>query len=264
MSEQHDVVEALEGAGVLAGVRWAYASATTQSLEDYSPGSGHDTTWLGQTRFTLFRDRMDRVFACGRYEVNPDDGNFDLDVLYEALPSRDIDAMPPLLPGLVRRADVYGSPGWAWQKYRLLLAACPYGKIERVSWPQKSPTKQRVARQRSPEDHPTLFDGFVEDEIPGLREALAVSDLELKTFVVAHSLDPISEQRELVLGRPKMNAGGGQAWHWRHNLLEPLPADGGARREPAPLPPAATQVPDAHVRLRNAGEQRDGHAGAQS
>jgi len=60
----------LGDAGVLAGVRWAYLSATTRSLETYSEADGHDAAWLGNTRFTLFRNRLDRVFACERYAVH--------------------------------------------------------------------------------------------------------------------------------------------------------------------------------------------------
>lgn len=243
---------------------WAFTSATARSLEDYSEADGHDATWLGQTRFTLFRDRLDRVFACERYALDSGDGGSDLDLLYERLSKRDIATMPRLASDLVRRADLKGSPGWAWQGYRFLLAACTYGKIDRVPWPQKSRTKQRVARQRNPESQqPSLFEGFADEELGGLEAAEAAAfELDLTTFVVAHSLDPVSEQMELVFGRPRLNRGGGQAWHWRQSLLEVPPAGGGGL-QPAPQPTGPTPVPDAPVRLRKAAEQRDGRAGAQ-
>jgi hypothetical protein len=57
MGEQQEVIEELTAAGVLAGIRWAYESATRRSLESYSEADGHDLAWLGHTRFTLFRDR---------------------------------------------------------------------------------------------------------------------------------------------------------------------------------------------------------------
>jgi hypothetical protein len=42
------------------------------------------------------------------------------------------------------------------------------------------------------------------------------------TFVVAHSLDPLSQQVELVFGRVRLNSGGGQAWRWRQDLQDTL------------------------------------------
>jgi hypothetical protein len=52
VSEQQDVIGDLEAALVLAGVRWAYRSATTRTLETYSEADDHDAAWLGNTRFT--------------------------------------------------------------------------------------------------------------------------------------------------------------------------------------------------------------------
>ena len=83
MSERQDVITSFEGAGVLPGIRWAYLSATARVSGDYSEAAGHDATWVGITRFTLFRDRLDRVFACGRYAVREGaDAELSLDVLH--------------------------------------------------------------------------------------------------------------------------------------------------------------------------------------
>src|SRR5215469_12782368 len=111
MSEQEQVIAELLAPGVLAGIRWAHASAARRSLESYSEADGHDAAWLGNTRFTLFRDRLDRVFGCERYALGPGD-ELDLDVLYAELSEEDIEAMPKLAPGLVRRRGLRGSPGW--------------------------------------------------------------------------------------------------------------------------------------------------------
>jgi hypothetical protein len=263
VSEQQDVIAELDDAGVLAGVRWAYLSATTRSLETYSEADGHDAAWLGNTRYTLFRDRLDRVFACERYAVRSGNDDADLDLLYDQLSKRDIDTMPRLDAGLVRRANLNGSPGWVHGERRFLLASSVFGKIDQLPWPQKSPTKQRVARQRNPEPpQPSLFEDLALEEIGGL-EALATAgqDLDLKTYVVAHSLDPLSQQIELVFGRPRLNSGGGQAWHWRQNLLGAPPLGGGRRTDSPPLPTGPNTVPDAPVRLRRpAEERRDDHA----
>lgn len=252
MSEQQDVIADLGGVGVLTGVRWAYLSATTRALETYSEADGHDTAWLGHTRYTLFRDRLDRVFACERYAVRSGNDDADLDVLYEQLSKRDIDTMPRLDAGLVRRANLNGSPGWAHGELRFLLASCVFGKLDRLPWPQKSPTKQRVARQRNPEPpQPSLFEDLDPEEIGGLEVMLtAGQDLDLTTYVVAHSLDPLSQQVELVFGRARLNFGGGQAWHWRQDLLGAAPSSGGRRTDDTPLPTGPNTVPDAPVRLR--------------
>jgi hypothetical protein len=161
VSEQRDVTEGLEAAGVLAGVRWAHHSATVRSLEVYSEPDGHDAALLGSIRFTTFRDRLDRVFACERYAVQPGNDAADLDLLYAELSGKDIDDMPHLDADLVRRSDLNGSPGWAWQQSRFLLASFGSGKLDRMPWPRKSPTKQRVARQHNPDrPQPSLFEGL--------------------------------------------------------------------------------------------------------
>lgn len=265
MSEEQDVIGNLGDAGILAGVRWAYRSAATRTLETYSEADGHDATWLGTTRFTLFRNRLDRVFACEQYAVQPAGGDADLDVLYEMLSDQDVDSMPPLDPDLVSRSDLNGSPGWVHGKRRFLLASCAYGELDQLPWPRKSPTKQQVARQPSPDPPPqgSLFEGLAPEEVGGLETVLAGErDLEIDTFVVAHSLDPVSYRSELVLGRPRLNSSGGAAWHWRHDLLDIPPAGGGRRTDDAPPPGDPSGETDAPVRLRRpASEQPDSQDG---
>ncbi len=255
VSEQQDVIGDLGEAGVLAGISWAYRSATTRALSTYSEDDGHDAAWLGNTRFTLFRDRLDRVFHCERYAVSSGDDEADLDLLFAELPQPERDSMPRLATDLVSRCNLTGSPGWVHGGYRFLLASSPYGKLGKLPWPQKSPTKQRVAQQRNPEPQPSLFDSFAEEEIAGLMTTVgAVRDLDLATFVVGHSLDPLDGRYELVLGRPRLNAGGGPAWWWCQDLLGLRPADGGRRTIDTPLPTGPNTVPDAPVRVRR---QRD-------
>jgi hypothetical protein len=257
VSEQHEVIADLGAAGVLAGLQWAYLSAATRVLETYSEADGDDPALLGSSRFTRFRDRLDRVFGCERYAVRPNGGNADLDLLYDQLSERDIDTMPRLDTALVRRSDLNGSPGWAHGERRFLLASCEFGRLDRIPWPQKSKTKQRVARQRTPDPaQPSLFENFAEEEIGGLAALTAGDELDLMTFVVAHSLDPLSRQIELVFGRPRLNAGGGAAWHWRQNLLGMPPADGRRGSGDAPLPAGPDTMPDAPVRLRRQPTQR--------
>jgi hypothetical protein len=229
----------------------------------YSEADGHDAALLGSIRYTLFRDRLDRVFACERYAVRSGNDDDDLDLLYDQLSQRDIDSMPRLDAELVCRSNLNGSPGWAYADLRFLLASCEFGKLDRLPWPQKSPTKQRVAEQRDPEPpQPTLFEELELEETGGLEMLASGQELDLTTYVVGHSLDPLSQEIELVLGRTQLNSGGGQAWRWRQNLLAAPPADGGRRSDDAPLPTGPDTVPDAPVRLRRAAEERhDDRAG---
>lgn len=263
VSEQQDVIAEFGDAGILAGVRWAYLSATARALDMYSEADGHDAALLGSIRYTLFRDRLDRVFACERYAVRSGNDDADLDLLYDQLSESDIATMPRLDAELVRRSNLNGSPGWAYKDLRFLLASCEFGKLDRLPWPQKSPTKQRVAEQGGPEPPQlTLFEELELEETGGLEMLATGQELDLTTYVVGHSLDPLNQQTELVLGRTRLNSGGGQAWHWRQNLLGDTPTDGGRRIGGPLMPTGPDTVPDAPVRLRQPAEERhDDHAG---
>lgn len=255
MTEQIDLISRLQAREILDGIRWAYASVVSRTLADYSEDAGYDAAWLGNTRFTLFRDRLDRVFSCGKYALQADDDSTaGLDLVHVELTERDIETMPTIAPDRVRRADLNHSPGWLFEDVRFLLASCEFGKIEALPWPQKSPTKQQVAKQPSPEPEPTLFDGLADSELAGL-VVLVDETLDVDTFVVAHTLDAVSQKRELVFGRPRLNEGGGEAWHWFENLLTgPIPPGG---QQDVPKPTGRDSVPDAPVRLRRKAERGD-------
>jgi hypothetical protein len=259
MSEQVGVTACFDNAGILAAIRWAYVSATGRVFDDYSEATGHDATWVGITRFTLFRDRLDRVFACGRYAVpSGSDSGISPDLLHAELTDRDVSTMPRIASDLVVRADLNGSPGWGWQGWRWLLASSAFGKIDQLPWPQRSPTKQRVARQPDP-DQGSLFDELADEEIGGLEQLLAAAhQLDRDTLVVAHSQDVDHDARELVIGRARLNVGGGDAWHWRHDLLQAPPADGGRHLGDSPAPIGPDSVPDAPVRLRRRAAEEPG------
>jgi hypothetical protein len=269
MGEQQSVIAELRASGVLAAIRWAYESAVRRALETYCEADGHDHAWLGHTRFTLFRDRLDRVFSCARYVVGVDDGSLDLDILYAELSEHDLATMPRLAPGIVCRDDLYGSAGWTFRGRRFLLAAGEFGKLDTLPWADRSTTKQLVATQSSPDPHvrqPSLFEDLPPDLAAGLDAALraAQPQLDLVTYIVAHSLAPATGDIELVFGRPLLNVRGGDSWHWRENLLTvPLvaaaPGPAEATTETAPDSARedggrdarnARDVPDAPVRLR--------------
>ncbi|MFF2557389.1 hypothetical protein ACFVUS_40755 [Nocardia sp. NPDC058058] len=249
MTEKQEVVSAFERDGVSAGIRWAYRSAIAETMEMYAARAGLDETWVGTTRYTLLRDRLDRVFSCERFGVGAGSAGV------EETPDsaiRDLGDMPELGIDLVARDGLNGSPGWVHGKHRFLLASSKFGQINHIPWPQKSRTKQGVARQSDPDSgQQSLFDPFAPDEIDGLAAvsaALAERELDLPTFVVAHSLDRFTGDHELVIGRPQFNLGGGDAWVWQHNLLDPPDSAVAGPSGPPPIGP--DPVPDAPVRLR--------------
>ncbi len=264
MNDQGDVVGEYEASGVLVCVRWAYQSAVWQTLEDYSTGRGHDAGWLGTTRYTYFRDRMDRVFLADRY-TNAGDGAEEVDRLAE-LPPADIATIPDIESGVVVRNSLHGSPGWAVGHRRLLLASGEYGRLDRIAWRSRSATKQEVAQQSPPK--PQQASLFEEAEEAELREmeaaAVAATSLDLDTLVLAHSLDPFSGRAELILGRPKLNTGGGYAWHWHEDLLKTPPPEGGREPLPASAPHNPDGEPDAPVRLRRDAGEQSGQQGSSS
>jgi hypothetical protein len=285
MGEQQEVIAELTAAGVLAGIRWAYESATRRSLESYCEADGHDPAWLGHTRFTLFRDRLDRVFACVRYAVPTADGELHRDLLHAELSERDLATMPRLAPGLVLRRDLRGSAGWSYRRHWFLIASAEFGRIDTLPWLEKSVTKQLVAAQPGP-DHrqPSLFEDLLSDGVvpgdlvpegaplgaslpPRIDPLLLAADRQLKlpSFIVAHTLDADTGEIELTFGRPWLNLRGGSAWHWRENVLDvPLPAVRRSEIHPAAEIDKLSAVPDAQVRLRvidggrRAARERDG------
>lgn len=263
MSEGDDVREMLGEMGVLDAFRWAYDAAASRVQEDYSEDAGHDTAWFGYTRFKLLCDRLDRVFSCGRYAV-PDhlDGRTSLDVVHAELSQREIDTMPVVLPRVVGRSNLNQSPGWVVGDMRLLVHSIPPGKdADRLSWPPRRPTKWRVAQQPSSDSGAqTLFDALGdEDQIDGAVLFDQTIALDVRTFVVAHALNPVTGARELVLGHPRLNDGGGRPWHWTHDLLRLPPADGDRLRPARSTPSQSDGVPDAPVKLR----RRAGEAGTE-
>jgi hypothetical protein len=268
MREQDEALRDLSAAHVLDGLRWSARSSVARTMEDFDPDTGHDQGWLGYTFHKLLKDRLDRVFSCGRYAVSapdesgleeleeleesvPEDAEVGLDVLGAGLTQRELDTMPRVAPGVVSRADLNGSPGWRSGSWRWLLASFAYGGADRILWPRKSPTKRRVAAQPDPDQLAFDLDAM---GLPVLAELARADGTDgTKTLVLGHALDPDSGRAELPLGRPRLNSGGGDAWHWRTDLLSDGPAGGGQfgfAGRASPDPPSSEDVADAPVRLR--------------
>ncbi|WP_455353792.1 hypothetical protein [Streptomyces sp. SYSU K217416] len=267
MSEQQDALGDLESSDVLSALSWANASAYRRTMQDYDPDTGHDQGWIGSTAHKLLCDRLDRVFSIGRYAVeSPDAASAGLDAVAAGLAPGEFRKMPIIAPGVVTRSDVNGSPGWRCGEWRFLLASFVYGESDRIPWPEKSPTKRRIASQAKPDgwvdSHPTLpFDEELDPSLAAIVQAVSEEgdDSAATTLVVAHSVERELGIRELYLGRSRLNLKGGEAWYWKHDLLAtdfgtpgtgPIPASPGPR-------PGTPGVQDAPVRLRR--EAREGN-----
>ncbi|GAB3951234.1 hypothetical protein [Streptomyces sparsus] len=261
MSEQQDALEDLGAAGALAGVLWAGTSAYRRTMQDYDPDTGHGQAVVGTLAHTLFCDRLDRVFSTGKFATDSAAAMAGLDVVASGLAPGEYRKMPVIAPGTVVRSDVSGSPGWRCGDWRWLLASFTYGESNRIPWPRKSRTKQRAASQLNPDQPMLPLVDEVQDGLEAIFHALnaQLDDSDVTTLVVAHSVERELGIRELILGRSRLNKGGGAAWHWKHDLLAANPGNPGTGLLPAipPPPSGAPSVPDAVVRLRREGRKEN-------
>jgi hypothetical protein len=260
MSEQQDALEDLESSGVLAALAWANASAYRRTMEDYDQG------WVGSTAHKLFVERLHRAFSTGKHSVDsPESASVGLDLVAAGLAPGEHRKMPLIAPGVVAWSDLNQSPGWRCGDWRFLLTSFVYGESNRIPWPQKSPTKQRVASQGKPagwlDPYPTLF-GDESDSLAAVNLALReeAADLNATTLIAAHGIERELGIRELYLGRSRLNRGGGDAWYWKHDLLATNPGTPTVGPIPAsPDPrPGSSGVQDAPVRLRRQSSEGSG------
>lgn len=252
MIDQEQLCNRLGQAGVLAGIAWAYRSAARRLMEDFSESAGYNATCAGVGLRALLEDRLDRVFSCGKYVVDPEQSDDSgLDLLYAELSSDEVATLPKIAAGVVSRSNLNGSAGWRLEGVRWLLASARSGGVNSIEWKSKSPTKKLVARQfgNSP-DNPSLFDDFAENEIGEDLLFWSGEPFDMDTLIVGYSLDLVTYGRELVLGQSRWNPDGTSAWYWTMDLLAGR-APGGARGdavEHAFVQP--DEVPDAPVKLR--------------
>ncbi|MCA2175813.1 hypothetical protein LDL08_06400 [Nonomuraea glycinis] len=255
MTEKDDALGDLRDADVLKALCWAWDSAVQHALDSYEPTTGHHQGWVGYTAWTILVDRLDRVFSCERFSVNPND-TFEVgeDLVAEGLLSGEYEAMPRLIPGLVVRDDLNGSPGWRYKEWRFLLQSFGGKDVDSIPWPQARPTKKAVATQPYPDE--MVLPGFEQlMAIDVLADVLKtpVSDLTVVTLVAAWAIDAHTKGSELHLGRPRYNRKGSEAWHWRVELRNG-PPDGRQGIDPIPATPPKSpspqEVQDAEVTLR--------------
>lgn len=254
MSEQAEVVGALEEAKIINLFEWAGRIAYGRVFQDFDEEAGHDQAIVGSLGYKYLINLLDRAGGCGKYALpegtSPEAG---LDLLRAGITDEAFDDMPPFTPGSIIRSNFNGSPGWASGNIRWLLQSYNFGEIDRISWSQKSETKRRVAQHPSSEDPNALF--TLADL--GLEEEGLVEDLDFtgKTLVLAHAFDRATGSFEMYLGRSRETVSRGDTpWHWRHLVAfgGPGAAPLGTMDETPDLPgtPASSDVEDTPVRLR--------------
>lgn len=263
MTERDEILLRLEDDEILNGIRWAYRSAARQVSEDFSEESGHTAGWVGNTRYVLFQDRLDRVFSCGRYvlnaDVHPDEGR---DIVFASLAQDEIETLPQIDPNLVHRSNLNHSTGWSFRGIRWLLASGPYGKLDAIRWDRRSRTKRLVAQQRNVDpNQASLFEDLPAESTPEWVDAVTtpdLADLDQLTLVVGHSQDIITWRSEMGIGIPRL-ARDGSAWNWFENLLNTPPTKGGVRLLQPTTPPgdASVNEPDAPVKLRRKADKTE-------
>ncbi|WRS29212.1 hypothetical protein U6G28_06640 [Actinomycetaceae bacterium MB13-C1-2] len=244
---------------VLAGIAWAYRSASSRLAEDFSEPAGYNATCAGVLLRALFEDRLDRVFSCGKYAVDlGQSGDSGLDFLFAELTPGEISTFPQISPGVVSRFNLNGSAGWRVEDVRWLLASARPGEVNTIEWARKSETKQLVARQLGKsKDNPSLFDSFGDDSV---HEGLFVANglpIDFDTLVVGYSLDLITLKQELVVGQSQWNPDGASAWYWTVDLLEDQTPGEAHGEFFAPSLVQPDEVPDAPVKLRRPAESED-------
>lgn len=254
MSEQAEVVGALEEAKIINLFEWAGQTAYGRVFQDFDEDAGHDQAIVGSLGYKYLVNLLDRAGGCDKYalpeDTSPEAG---LDLLRAGITDEAFDDMPRFAPGSIIRSNCNGSPGWARGNIRWLLQSYNFGEIDRISWSQKSETKRRVAQRPSSEDPNALF--ALTDL--GLEEEDLVEDLDFsgKTLVLAHAFDRATGGFEMYLGRSRETVSRGDTpWYWRH-----LVASGGPGTAPLgtvdwipslPGTPASSDVADTPVRLR--------------
>ena len=253
VGEEDQVLTALADRGALDGVVWAHGSAYGQVRQDYNPAGGHDQGWIGYNAHKYLVDRLDRVFQCGAFEAPSGDGPVGRDVLAEGIADRDYQTMPVLRPGLITRNDLNHSPGWQVAGWRWLLTSFRFGAVATIHWPDKSKTKQTVARQPHGVDDGGLFTLNSLPGLPSLEELPETQRALRQTLVLAHAMDPDTAEFQLFLGRIRWNVDHGDAWAWRHDMLGRPPESGSRSTPPKPdahVPPADPNISDIPLKLR--------------
>jgi hypothetical protein len=267
MTERDDAIEDLRNDGALAGLSWAWHSTWLQTVESYSPDTGHGPGWLGTNAYTVLQDRLDRVFSLGRFKVSEDmDPSAGADFLALGLKSGEFARMPHVLPGTVVRDDLNGSPGWRCGNWRILLQSFGGVEIDKIPWGQKSWTKKRVAAQPAPDEPMLPFEvlqlPMAMDVLADL-SALPPSDTAIVTLVGAYSVSAITLEGEFYIGHPHLAGRGEEAWHWRYRLEDGNSGPGRGMHTGTPGGSPTDPVADAPLRLRQPDKDKSGSSSEQ-
>lgn len=252
MSQSGEVLAALEGAQILDLFDWVGRTVYGRVFQDYEEEAGHTQTIVGTLAHGYLIDRFDRATGCGRFRLPADSpAEEGLHLVRDGISEEAFETMPRIEPGVVTRSNCNGSAGWAYGEIRWILQSHEFGRVDRINWSRKSPTKQDIAARPFADDPNALFD-YTE-------LGMEAPDAEFTgtTLVLAHAFNRQTGAYEMHLGRSRKAASQeGGPWHWRHRV-----ASGGSDAVPSsmvgwstglPGTAASIEVPDLPVRLRPA------------
>lgn len=252
MNQSADVLEAFEGEQVLELFEWVGRTVHARVFQDYEEEAGHNQTTVGTLAHAYLVDQFDRATGCGRFKLPADLPREDGAHLVRAgISDEDFETMPRIEPGAIIRSNCNGSAGWASGDIRWVLQSHEFGRVDRINWSQKSPTKQVIASEPFADDPHALF-GYEELGMEALNATFTGT-----TLVLAHAFNRRTGAYEMHLGRSRNSSPREDGpWHWRVPV-----ASGGSDAAAAarvewsiglPGTAASVDVPDTPVRLRPA------------
>lgn len=202
--EQTRIQEALRP--VLPSIQWALAAARRGVESQYDPATGHDRTIRGHLLHNQVCDRLDRAFSAGNYQRQAgSESPIDDSALFESLSQDEIESMPNLKPGVVRREDVNQSPAWRFGDITLLPQSFTAEPFESWVWSQRSrKTKRNIAQIEYD------FDGQPGDQ---MHLGIGPDLLPAGDFLII-GYRYTGTTFEAGIGVARDNKFGGRPWHW--------------------------------------------------
>jgi hypothetical protein len=254
MSEETETIEELDRSGATALIRWVFEWVFWRVNKDYDPAAGHDQAVVGLLAYKYACDLFNRLAASGRYRLPAgESSDRGLDLLRDGLTGEAFEAMMQLDRAILRRNDFLGSFGWSVGDTRWLLQSMPFGGIDKISWVDKSDTKQLVGRQHYDSTDSKLWD--LADYGLTVDESAFADEFRGTTFVLAHGFNGETGAYEVFFGRSRAADQEGEgSWHWRRLIAaggfgSPRP-QGGEEKPVFPGTPPKPNVPDAFVQIR--------------
>lgn len=191
---------------IVPAIQWAMTAGLENALSQYDPVSGHDQWVLGCLAYNQINDKVDRVFATGKYRSSGEAvaPALEADVLY-GLPEAVINTMPTIEPGLVSRGLVEQTPCLRYREYALLTQSTGDAPLDDFRWETlKKKTKTKIA---------SLEYGDAALTGEQLTFSLGLDRLPSNRFImIAYRIT--KSGFETGYGVARNNSAGGPPWYW--------------------------------------------------